>query len=81
MTWLVQPRLINDVFSDPGVFVDFRFGRRALLFDLGDIHALSPREVTVEAGRVTPLHFSPRYLDREAELRRELEIAIRGNSP
>src|SRR5262249_12320169 len=35
----------------------------------------------VEAGRVTPLHFSPRYLDREAELRRELEIAIRGNSP
>jgi ribonuclease Z len=35
-----------------------------------------------EASRVTPLHFSPRYLDREADLRRELEIAFRGaNGP
>ena len=37
--------LINDPFGDPGLIVKFLFQKRALLFDLGDISALSNAEL------------------------------------
>ena len=45
MRCLFEPRLVNDTFGDPGLYVDFRDERRALLFDLGDISALPPRKL------------------------------------
>jgi ribonuclease Z len=40
-----EPRLVNDPFGDPGLYVDFRDERRALLFDFGDVSALPPRKL------------------------------------
>ncbi len=37
--------LINDPFEDPGVYIEFRYRREALLFDLGDLHNLPPRKI------------------------------------
>jgi len=45
MRTLLEPFLVNDTFGDPGLYVDFRDERRALLFDLGDIGSLPPRKL------------------------------------
>jgi ribonuclease Z len=45
MRSLFHHRLVHDAFGDPGLYVGFRDERRALLFDLGDLSALAPREL------------------------------------
>lgn len=45
MRTLFEPRLVNDAFGDPGLYIDFRDERRALLFDLGNISVLPPRKL------------------------------------
>jgi ribonuclease Z len=40
-----HPRLVNGPFDDPGLLVPLIFARRSLLFDLGDLAALSPGDL------------------------------------
>lgn len=41
----VHTQLVNGPFGDPALLVDFKFERRALLFDLGDVSKLSTRQL------------------------------------
>jgi ribonuclease Z len=40
-----HPRLVNGPYDDPGLLVPLIFARRSLLFDLGDLAALSPGDL------------------------------------
>ncbi|MGE5255981.1 MAG: ribonuclease Z [Hyphomicrobiales bacterium] len=75
---LFLPRMVNGPFEDPVLFIPFQFQRRALIFDLGDISRLTPRDLLkISHGFVTHTHmdhfigFDPllrRLLGREKDL-------------
>jgi ribonuclease Z len=64
--------LINDAFGDPGVFVDFRFERRAVVFDLGDNARLAPRHLL----RITHVFVSHAHMDHFIGFDRLVRVCI-----
>jgi ribonuclease Z len=72
MRLLFEPRLVNDAFGDPCLYVDFRDERRALLFDLGDIAALPPRKLL----RLTHVFVSHAHMDHFSGFDQLLRIVL-----
>ncbi len=56
---IFQAQLVNRTFGDPGVYVDLKFERRAILFDIGDIGVLPPRKLL----RVSDVFVSHTHMD------------------
>lgn len=55
--------MINGPFEDPVLYLDFLFEKRALLFDLGNIRALAPRQLL----RVSDVFVSHTHMDHFAD--------------
>jgi ribonuclease Z len=72
MRTVFEPRLVNDAFGDPGLFVDFRDERRALLFDCGDLASLPPRKLL----RISDIYVSHTHLDHFAGFDHWLRVVL-----
>lgn len=72
MTSSFSSYLVNDPFGDPGLYVDIKWARRALLFDLGENDALGPTRLL----RAGDLFISHTHMDHFIGFDRVLRIAL-----
>jgi ribonuclease Z len=56
---LFHPQLVNGEWGDPALYIECLFEKRALLFDLGDIHQLAPRKIL----RISHVFVSHTHMD------------------
>jgi len=69
---LFEPSLLNDSFGDPGLYIDFRDERRALLFDFGDLGRLPPRKLL----RLSHVFVSHTHMDHFAGFDQWLRVVL-----
>jgi ribonuclease Z len=69
---LLHPTLLNGRFGDPAIYVETLFEKRALLFDLGDISALSPRKIQ----RIEHVFVSHAHIDHFIGFDRLLRVLV-----
>jgi len=69
---IFHARLVNGVWGDPGVCIDLKFQRRALLFDIGDVQSLSTRVLL----RVSDVFVSHTHMDHFAGFDHLLRVCL-----
>lgn len=72
MTPSFSSYLVNDPFGDPGLYVEIKWARRALLFDLGENDALGSTRLL----RASDLFISHTHMDHFIGFDRVLRIAL-----